>query len=107
MRAKTMFAAVGLAAALAVGSASAQQQEGLVNVMIEDIEVLKDVLDVEETNVVAPVTVQVGLGVAAQVCGVAANVLAEKPRTETACTLDDAGKATQAFRQAVRQQVGA
>lgn len=107
MMMKSAFAAAAVTLGLAMGSAFAQEQEGLVNVAITDVEVLKDVLDVEETNVAVPVNVQVGLGIAAQVCGVAANVLAEKPRTETACTLSDAGKANQAFRQAVKQQVGA
>ena len=107
MTVNSAFAAAAVVIGLAVAPASAQKQDGLVNIAITDVEVLKDVLDVEETNVAVPINVQVGIGIAAQVCGVEANVLAEKPRTETACTLEDAGNASQAFRQAVKQQVGA
>ena len=98
-------AAAGVGLFMLSGVASAQQ--GLVVVEIDDVEVLKDVLDVEETNVTVPVNVQVGLGVAAQVCGIQANLLAEQTEGgDVACTLEDAGNATPAFEQAVRQQVG-
>lgn len=86
-------------------SSAASAQEGLVVVVIEDNEVLNELID--DTNVAVPVNVQVGIGVAAQVCGIAANVLTQQTEGGgTACTLEDAGNATPAFKQALRQQVG-
>ena len=64
------------AAFLASGAtALAQQQSGLVNVNVSNVAVdLADLLDVNVSPI--PVNVQVPIGVAANVCGVAANVLA-------------------------------
>lgn len=69
------------AAAVAIGMASApalaQQQEGLVNVNVSDVDVGLNV------------DVQVPVGIAANVCGVAANVLAQDVGTGDAeCTAD-------------------
>ena len=71
------------AAALSVGAAlpAEAQQSGLVNVNLEDIAIdIADVLDVNENQI--PVTVQVPVGIAANVCEVNANVLAQQRREE-------------------------
>lgn len=64
---------LSLAAGLSMGAmmpAAAQNQGGLVNVNVEDNEILN------ELNLSVPVTVQVPIGIAANVCGIQANVLA-------------------------------
>jgi hypothetical protein len=58
-------------APLAAVPASAQTQEGLVTVNISD----------NNTSVQVPVQV------AAEVCGVSVNVIAEKPKNEAVCTI--------------------
>ena len=65
----------GLALVLATGAAHAQQQDGLVNVAINDVSLLNDL------KLAAPVTVQGPINVAANVCGIDANVLAESVKT--------------------------
>jgi hypothetical protein len=88
-----------LAAALGLGFAaalSAQNQDGLVNVNISDNEIL------EELNLNAPITVQAPIGVAANVCEVNANVLAEQERGAGAeC---DAANSSRALQQLVNRQ---
>src|SRR3712207_2507458 len=65
-------AAIAVGLGLLAGSALAQQQEGLVNVAI----------DVEDN------VVQVPIGIAAQVCGIDAAVLAQQENTDDAvCTI--------------------
>ena len=89
---------------LFVLTSAASAQEGLVVVVIEDNEVLTDLID--DTNVAVPVNVQVGIGVAAQVCGIAANVLADTTGAgDVACTLEDSANATPAFKQALKQHL--
>lgn len=91
-----------LAAALGLGFASAlyaQQQEGLVNVNISDNEIL------EELNLNAPITVQAPIGVAANVCNIDVNVLAEQARQGTAsCEAESSSEALQ--RLVNRQRAG-
>jgi hypothetical protein len=72
---KRTIATAGMALALASGIAVAQQQEGLVNVAVNDTQILNDL------KLAAPVTVQVPVSVAANVCGIDANVLAEQVKT--------------------------
>ena len=86
----TRKATVGLvAAALAVGvagPASAQRtdQDGLVNVAVVDV--------LNNNNVVA--NVQVPIGIAANVCDVSANVLAQQRKTgDAACNAEAQGAA--------------
>ena len=102
-----LFAATTLALGLAVSPAVAQtsnnQQGGLVNVNVGNIrpEIAKNI-NVSENQI--PVTVQIPVGVAATVCGVDANVLAQQGRGGTAqCT---AKNASTALNQAVQRQVG-
>lgn len=73
------FAIGALSLVLANGVHAQQQQDGLVNVGLSDV--LNDLaidLDVNVGNI--PITVQAPIGVAANVCDVNANVLAEQER---------------------------
>lgn len=72
---KKAIATAGLVLVLATGAVYAQQQEGLVNVAINDTSILN------ELKLTAPVTVQVPVSVAANVCGIDANVLSEQVKT--------------------------
>lgn len=68
-------------------TAYAQQQAGLVTVNLSDINlVLVDVLDLNVSQI--PVTVQAPIGVAANVCNVAANVLAADVNQDGTATCD-------------------
>jgi hypothetical protein len=99
----------GLAAVLAIASAGlvppvlAAQQEGVVNVNIENVanEIAKN-LSVDVSQV--PVNVQVPVGVAANVCDVDANVLASQKQGDQAanCT---AKSTNQALNQVVQKQL--
>lgn len=98
MRLTASMTAIALAAALTAGTAGAQQQNGLVNVGIGDIEALND-LDIANGTVV-----QVPIGIAAQVCDVDANVLAsEGSDGETVCTVEQE-QANDAFINYVTQE---
>lgn len=71
--------AIGTFSLVLANGVHAQQQDGLVNVGLSDV--LNDLaiaLDVNVGNI--PVTVQAPIGVAANVCDVNANVLAEQER---------------------------
>jgi hypothetical protein len=73
-----------LAVMLAIGIAAtavAQVQTGLVNVNLEDVRVdIAKNIKVDVSQV--PVTVQAPIGIAANVCNVAANVLADQIKQE-------------------------
>src|SRR5687768_10196841 len=92
-----LFLAVPFAMALVVSGASAQQQEGLVTVNVSDNEVLN------ELNLQAPITVQAPIGIAAQVCGLDANVIAQQRKDDEnfAC---EAENSSQAFANLVTKQ---
>ena len=83
-----MVKRITLATAIAVGLAAtpvaAQQQSGLVNViLLEDVEVnLERIISDNNINVQAPINanVQVPIGIAAAVCDVNVNVLAQQLR---------------------------
>lgn len=114
---KTTASAAVIALALA-GSAFAQgnsgnaggagnnsASEGLVNVSLGDV-VLQEIandLNVELVDLVDVKQVQVPVGVAATVCGVTANVLAEQKKSgDAAC---EATSSSQALAQAVEKQI--
>src|SRR4051812_7521095 len=93
MKAKSLAAVLGLGAVLASGAFA--QQSGLVNVDVHNVanNIAKNInVDVSQI----PVTVQVPIGVAANVCGIAANVLGQQsaagtascPATSTSTALD-------------------
>jgi hypothetical protein len=67
MRKIMMAAAV---ATLAATPLAAQTQQGLVNVNVTDLEIIKNSLNNNNVQVAVPVNVQVPIGVAANVCGV-------------------------------------
>jgi hypothetical protein len=94
---KTAIATAGLAIVLLTSTAYAQQQEGLVNVAINDTSILNDL------QLQAPVTVQVPVGVAANVCGVDANVIAEQKKQDENFTCEAKSNA-QALSQFVAKQ---
>jgi hypothetical protein len=94
-----------IAAGLVSGSAIAQTNAGLIGVQITDIEIIKNALNKPDINVAVPVTVQVPVGVAANVCDVQANVLAQQKKDgAAACT---AKNSSTAFDKAIVDQVAA
>ena len=66
-----IIAAALVGATLAAAPASAQPQQGLVNVNITDVSLLNDL------QVQAPITVQLPISAAANVCNVTVGVLAQ------------------------------
>lgn len=80
-----MFKQSLIAATIAVAAYAspvlAQPQSGLVNVSIADVSILNNFLNESQiaalNNLSVPVTVQVPVGVAANVCGVSAAVLGQ------------------------------
>lgn len=109
-----MLKAPMMAAALALGAASVSvpataqltQQGGLVNVTIGDVTVLNDFLNDTQiaalNNLNVPITVQVPIGVAANVCNVSAAVLARGGPAGGTC---EATSGSQALAQAVNKQM--
>lgn len=90
-----------VAAGLMSASAFAQTNAGLVAVQIDDIEIIKNALNKPNVNVAVPVTVQAQVGIAANVCDVQANVLAQQKK-------DGAAKnSSTAFDKAIVNQVAA
>lgn len=85
---KMMLAAAVAAAVATPAVAQVNTGNGLVAVNIQNVDILKNFLNNAQVsaldNVTVPVTVNVPVGVAANVCGVAANVLAEQKGTGTA-----------------------
>ena len=113
----TAFAAVAMVAAPLSG-ATAQgrnvlnQQGGLVNVHVSNVSILNDFLDVGEINILnnalnnnnvsLPITVQAPINVAANVCGVAVNVLARGGPSNNEC---NATQGSEALADLVMEQV--
>ena len=81
------------------------QQGGLVNVSVGNVEILDGLLTNAEIDVLRnaqiPITVQLPVNVAANVCGVAVNVLARGGPSRNTC---DATNGTTELAQAIRQQ---
>lgn len=110
---KTLMVAAPLALALGLAvPASAQQQQGqqqgLVNVNISNVAVdIADALNISLqalNDAIKDNTVQVPVGVAANVCDVSANVLAQQAKDGTAeC---EAKQTNQALNQAAKRQLG-
>ncbi len=88
---------------LSIGASAPAQQAGLVNVNVSGITVvLADLLDVEENQI--PVTVQAPIGIAANVCNVGANVLAQEIR-ENGVGDCDAEQTSDAFNNLILRQI--
>jgi hypothetical protein len=89
---------IAAAAVAAVSTPALAQQSGLVNVNVTDISVLNNFLNDTQiaalNNLNVPISVQVPVGVAANVCDVSANVLAHQKKGGTAtCTAKSGSKA--------------
>lgn len=102
-----------IAAALATAATPALAQvnlsQGLVDVTIQDVSILNNFLNNAQiqalNNVSVPVNVQVPVGVAAAVCGIDANVLAQQKKTgDATCTAKNGSKAL--AQQVVKQKLG-
>ena len=95
---KKLILALPVAMALAFpAAASAQQQEGLVNVTVNNEDLLN------ELQLTAPVTVEVPVGIAANVCDIDANVLAQQKQDDEDVTCE-AQNSTEAFANLVSRQ---
>lgn len=101
--------AAALASATVAVPAAAQTvnvPSGLVNVDIGDVTLLNNFLNGDQiaalNNLNVPITVQVPVGVAANVCGVSAAVLGRSGGTSPTCT---AQSGSQALAQAVNRQL--
>ena len=81
------------------------QQGGLVNVSVGNVSILENFLTGAEIDVLRntqlPITVQLPINVAANVCGVAVNVLARGGPSRNTC---DATNGSTELAQAIRQQ---
>ena len=95
---KIMIAAAALAAATPA-IAQVNTGSGLVAVNVQNVDVLKNFLNDSQVsalnNLSVPVTVNVPIGVAANVCGVNANVLAQQKKGDdpVTCTARNGSKA--------------
>ena len=79
MRKMMIAAAIAALATPAVAQVSNSNQGGLVNVDLSQIQVqLQDILSHNNVSVQVPANVQVPIGVAAQICGINAAVLARQ-----------------------------
>lgn len=90
---------IGAAAVMAASfSVPASAQAGLVNVTIQDVSILDNFLNGSQIDVLnglsVPINVQVPIGVAANVCGVDANVLAQQAQGGSgSCTAQSGSRA--------------
>jgi len=104
MNVKSIATVVGLSAFLATGAFAQQQSSGLVNVQLSNVDVANNIarnINVDVSQI--PVSVQVPVGVAATVCGVAANVLGTQlPSGNASCT---ATSTSTALDQVVQRQL--
>ena len=96
---KLLVAAVALAATPALAQVNTGSGNGLVAVNVQNVDILKNFLNNDQisalNNLSVPVTVQVPIGVAANVCGVNANVLAQQKKgtDPVSCTARNGSKA--------------
>lgn len=91
--------AAPLAGVSAQGGNLLNQQGGLVNVNVQNVDLLKNFANNNEieilnnANISAPITVQAPINVAAQVCGVDVNVLARGGPSRNSCTAQQGSEA--------------
>lgn len=99
MRMMIIAAAAFAAATPALAQVNTGSGNGLVAVNVQNVDILKNFLNDGQisalNNVTAPITVNVPVGVAANVCGVNANVLAhqKKGADPVSCTARNGSKA--------------
>ncbi|HEX8841295.1 MAG TPA: hypothetical protein VF757_03245 [Sphingomicrobium sp.] len=93
---KMLLAAAALAAATPA-LAQVNTSGGLVNVSVQNVDILKNFLNNDQiaalNNVSVPITVQVPVGIAANVCGVSAAVLGKSTTSPATCTARNGSKA--------------
>lgn len=116
MRIPTMALAALAIVAVPLSTAPAQnrnvlnQQGGLVNVNVTNLDLLKNFANNNEVqllnNVTVPITIQAPINIAANVCGVAVNVLARGGPSRNSCTAEQGSEALTdlAIRQITTQQ---
>jgi hypothetical protein len=96
---KMMIAAAAVAAFAtpALAQVNTGSGNGLVAVNIQDVSILNNFLNNDQiaalNGVSVPITVQVPIGVAANVCGVSAAVLGRSGNTNPTCTAKSGSKA--------------
>ena len=96
---KILFAAAAIAAVASPAAAQVNTGSGLVAVNVQNVDILKNFLNDTQVaalnNVTVPVQVNVPIGVAANVCGVDANVLASQKKGDdpVTCTARNGSKA--------------
>ena len=96
---KILFAAAAIAAVASPAAAQVNTGSGLVAVNVQNVDILKNFLNDTQVaalnNVTVPVQVNVPIGVAANVCGVDANVLASQKKGDNpvTCTARNGSKA--------------
>jgi hypothetical protein len=103
---RKMMIAAALVAAATPAVAQVNTGSGLVTVTVQDVSLLNNFLNKDQiaalNNVAVPVTVQAPIGVAANVCGVDANVLAKQGKTGDATC--EAKNGSRALAQLVSKQ---
>ena len=96
---KLLLAAVALTATPALAQVNTGSGNGLVAVNVQDVSILNNFLNNDQIsaldNLSIPVTVNVPVGIAANVCGVNANVLASQRKAgdPVTCTARNGSKA--------------
>ncbi|HYX47433.1 MAG TPA: hypothetical protein VE820_11510 [Sphingomicrobium sp.] len=94
---KIMFAAAAVAAVATPALAQVNTGNGLVAVNIQDVSILNGFLNNNQisalNNLGVPVTVNVPVGIAANVCGVSAAVLGKSGGGNPTCTAKSGSKA--------------
>ena len=96
---KILIAAAALSAVATPALAQVNTSGGLVNVSVQNVDILKNFLNdtqIAALNNIGPVTVQVPVGVAANVCGISAAVLG-KSTSNPACTANNGKTCTPNF----------
>ena len=94
---KMIFAAAAVALASTPALAQVNTGSGLVAVNIQNVDILKNFLNNDQisalNNVSVPVTVNVPIGVAANVCNISAAVLAKQAADAAPCDAKSGSKA--------------
>ena len=104
---RKMMIAAALAAAATPAAAQVDVGGGLVDVTIQNVDILNNFLNDAQiaalNNVSVPITVQAPIGIAANVCGVDANVLAQQKKAGDATC--EAQSGSRALAQLVDRQL--
>jgi len=94
---KIIFAAAALSLGATPALAQINTGSGLVAVTIQDVSILNNFLNNDQisalNNVSAPITVNVPVGIAANVCGISAAVLGKSGGGSPTCTAKSGSKA--------------